>query len=79
MQAKNRDVLHRRRQFTRLFYHHNHGSLILAMAATLLGAGLNLALSWLLQQTLDLAAGTGATWTLRQLVLFALGCWPVVW
>ena len=73
MKAKNRDVLHRRRQFTRLFYHHNHGSLILAMAATLLGAGLNLALSWLLQQTLDLAAGTGATWTLRQLVLFALG------
>ena len=73
MQAKNRDVLHRRRQFTRLFYHRNHGSLILAMAATLLGAGLNLALSWLLQQTLDLAAGTGATWTLRQLVLFALG------
>ena len=62
-----------RRQFTRQFYRGNHLNFSLALTATLAGTGLNLAISWLLQQTVDLATGTGAALTLPQLVLFTLG------
>lgn len=72
MKAKNRDVLHRRRQFTRLFYRGNHLNFVLALTVSLLGMALNLAISWLLQQTIDLATGTGNTLSLPQLAVVTL-------
>ena len=72
MQAKNRDVLNRRRQFTRLFYRGNHLNFVLALTVSLLGMALNLAISWLLQQTIDLATGTGNTLSLPQLAVVTL-------
>lgn len=72
MKAKNRDVLHRRRQFTQLFYRGNHLNFVLALTVSLLGMALNLAISWLLQQTIDLATGTGNTLSLPQLAVVTL-------
>ena len=66
------EILLRRRQFTRLFYKNNHWNLALSILSTVLGAGLSLVISWLLQQTIDLATGSGKTLTLIQLALLAL-------
>ena len=68
-----RETLARRRQFTRQFYRGNRATLAFAMAACILAAAVNLALSWLLQQTVDLATGAGGTCTLGQLALITLG------
>ena len=66
------EILVRRRQFTRLFYKNNHLNLALSILSTVLGAGLSLVISWLLQQTIDLATGSGKTLTLIQLALLAV-------
>ena len=66
------EILLRRRQFKRLFYKNNHWNLALSILSTVLGAGLSLVISWLLQQTIDLATGSGKTLTLIQLALLAL-------
>lgn len=68
-----RETLARRRQFTRQFYRGNRATLAFAMAACILAAAVNLAISWLLQQTVDLATGAGGTCTLGQLALITLG------
>lgn len=69
----NRETRTRRRQFTRLFYQDNRWNLALSLLAVVLSVGLNLAISWLLQQTIDLATGGSTTRTLAQLVVFTLG------
>ena len=68
----NRETLTRRRQFTRQFYRGNHLNFVLALTVSLLGMALNLAISWLLQQTIDLATGTGNTLSLPQLAVVTL-------
>ena len=73
MKTTDRSILARRRQFTRQFYRGNHLNFALGLAASLMGVALNLGLSWLLQQTVDLATGAGGTLGLGQLVLFTLG------
>ncbi len=68
----NRETLTRRQQFTRQFYRGNHLNFVLALTVSLLGMALNLAISWLLQQTIDLATGTGNTLSLPQLAVVTL-------
>ena len=45
------------RPFTRQFYRGNYGYLILALLELFLMVALNLVVSWLLQQTIDLIGG----------------------
>ena len=73
MKTADREIMARRRQFTRQFYRGNHLNFALGLAASLMGVALNLGLSWLMQQTVDLATGAGGTLGLGQLVLFTLG------
>ena len=56
----------------------NRGCFLLAVTATLWGAGMNLALSWMMQQLTDTAMGSSASYSLRKLamisVLILVGC-----
>lgn len=63
-----------RKALTRQFYRENRGALILAVAGTLLVSGVNLVLSWLMQQLIDISTGAEADFTLPQLCLFSLAC-----
>ncbi len=51
----------------------NGGSFAAELAAMLLLVVINLALSWLLQQAIDVAAGLNTGFSLRQLIWFAVG------
>ena len=53
-----------RRPFVRQFYRRNKLNFILAFAATVVMAFGNLVISWLLQQIMDLMAGSGNTLSL---------------
>ncbi|HJC22176.1 MAG TPA: ABC transporter ATP-binding protein/permease [Candidatus Eisenbergiella merdavium] len=64
---KNRSACARRRQFSGQFYRNNRLNLALTLLNTVLAAVLNLAISWLLQQTIDLATGAAAGLNLAQL------------
>lgn len=50
------------------FYKHNHGNFVLALFATVMMSFVNLVISWMLQQLVDLIAGTGNTFSLFQLL-----------
>lgn len=63
-----------RKALTRQFYRGNQGALALAVASTLLLAGCNLAVSWLMQQLIDVSTGAGGTFDLPQLALIGLAC-----
>lgn len=64
----------KRKPFTRQFYRGNLGNMALAMTDTLLTVVCNLAISWLMQQLIDISTGGESTFTLGQLALIALGC-----
>ena len=53
-----------RRPFVRQFYRRNKLNFVLAFAATVVMAFANLVISWLLQQIMDLMAGSGNTLSL---------------
>jgi len=63
-----------RKSFTRQFYRGNRGTLTVAVVSTLLNAGSNLAISWLMQQLIDVSTGAATGFTLPQLALIALLC-----
>lgn len=50
------------------FYKHNHGNFVLVLFATVMMSFVNLVISWMLQQLVDLIAGTGNTFSLSQLL-----------
>ena len=52
---KDKSARARRRQFSGQFYRNNRLNLALTLVNTVLAAALHLAISWLLQQTIDLA------------------------
>lgn len=60
------------RPFTRQFYKNNKWCMVLVITKTILFTTANLMISWLLQQIIDLVAGTGTSYTLLQLTGFAL-------
>ena len=62
-----------RRPFVRQFYRRNKLNFILAFAATVVMAFVNLAISWLLQQIMDLMAGSGNTLALGGICWVLLG------
>ena len=62
-----------RRPFVRQFYRRNKSNFILAFAATVVMAFGNLVISWLLQQIMDLMAGSGNTLSLGGHLLGAFG------
>ena len=64
---KDKSARARRRQFSGQFYRNNRLNLALTLVNTVLAAALNLAISWLLQQTIDLATGAEECLTLAQL------------
>ena len=62
-----------RRPFVRQFYRKNRGNFVLALAATVVMSFANLAISWLLQQIMDLIAGSGNTLSLGGICWVLLG------
>lgn len=50
------------------FYKNNHGNFVLALFATVMMSFVNLVISWMLQQLVDLIAGIGNTFSLSQLL-----------
>ena len=62
-----------RRPFVRQFYRRNKLNFVLAFAATVVMAFVNLAISWLLQQIMDLMAGSGNTLALGGICWVLLG------
>ena len=62
-----------RRPFVRQFYKKNKLNFTLAFAATVVMAFVNLAISWLLQQIMDLMAGSGNTLSLGGICWVLLG------
>ncbi len=60
------------RPYTKQFFKGNYFYLFLALMQTLLFTACNLAVSWLIQQILDLIAGENTRFTLSQLALFGL-------
>ena len=62
-----------RRPFVRQFYRRNKSNFILAFAATVVMAFGNLVISWLLQQIMDLMAGSGNTLSLGGICWVLLG------
>ncbi len=60
------------RPYTRQFYRGNRLCLILAMIQIVLMTACNLAISWLLQQVMDLIAGEQMAFTFGQMILFAV-------
>lgn len=62
-----------RRLFVRQFYRRNKLNFVLAFAATVVMAFANLVISWLLQQIMDLMAGSGNTLSLGGICWVLLG------
>ena len=62
-----------RRPFVRQFYRRNKLNFALAFAATVVMAFANLVISWLLQQIMDLMAGSGNTLSLGGICWVLLG------
>ena len=62
-----------RRPFVRQFYRKNKLNFVLAFAATVVMAFANLVISWLLQQIMDLMAGSGNTLSLGGICWVLLG------
>ncbi len=60
------------RPYTRQFFRGNGICIVLALVQTAYDTTLNLSLSWLLQQIIDLIAGENVRWTLLQLALLTV-------
>lgn len=69
-QKKKTDI----RPYTRQFYKGNGFCFALAMVETVLMTAGNLAISWLIQQILDLVAGEAVAFTLTELVVITIAC-----
>ncbi|MGI6254432.1 MAG: ABC transporter ATP-binding protein [Acutalibacter sp.] len=67
---KKRDL---RRPYVRQFYRNNMGNFLLVLFATVIMALINLVISWMLQQIMDLLAGSGNTLSFIQLIWVSLG------
>ena len=59
------------RPYTRTFFRGNRLNFGLALIDVFLSAAINLLISWLLQQIVDLIGGSGTVFSLRQLALIA--------
>lgn len=64
--------------YTRQFYRGNGGYFVLAVFETMLTTTVNLLISWLLQQVLDLVSGEAVSLTLGQLTLLSLATVGVI-
>lgn len=64
----------KRKPFTHQFYRGNLGNMTLAITDTLLTVACNLAISWLMQQLIDISTGGETFFTLGQLALIGLFC-----
>ncbi len=62
------------RNYTRQFYHHNAFPFALSILSTILIGGMNLILSWLLQQMIDTISQVSGAYSLYQLIGFTIGC-----
>lgn len=65
---------HKRKPFTRQFYRGNGWNLTLAMVQTVIMVAINLIISWLMQQLIDVSTGNTGTFSLFQLAMIAVGC-----
>ena len=70
MKKPNADI----RPYTKQFYRGNGFCLVLALVQTVLMTAGNLAISWLIQQILDLVAGEKIAFTLSELIAIAVAC-----
>lgn len=68
-----RELRQLRRRYTRQFFVGNRWVLVIAILASLLNVGLNLALSWLIQQLMDTMAVSSGLQELLRLTLYACG------
>lgn len=57
-----------RRPYVRQFYKNNMANFVLVLLSTVIMALINLVVSWMLQQIMDLLAGTGNTFSLLELL-----------
>ena len=67
-----------RRAYVRQFYKNNRANFLLVLLATVIMALINLVISWMLQQIMDLLAGTGNTLSLPELLWVLLAVVGVV-
>ena len=67
------NVKRRRKPFIRQFFHGNYVNLSLSILSSLITVIVNLVLSWLIQQLVDLSTGTAASFGLSQLIIMSLG------
>lgn len=67
-----RTVNNRKRLLTQLFYQNKH-NFVLAVIATMGMSLVNLGISWLLQQVIDVMTGTGNTFDLQTLTFISIG------
>lgn len=69
-----REIKRRRKPFTRQFYKGNYLNLAMEVTASALTVGINLILSWLIQQLMDVCTGVNTGFSLGQLTLMCGGC-----
>lgn len=69
-----REIIRRRKPFTRQFFKGNHLFLALELTGCLLTAVINLAVSWLIQQLMDVCTGVDTGFSLGRLTVMSLGC-----
>lgn len=67
------NVKRRRKPFIRQFFHGNYVNLSLSILSSLITVIVNLVLSWLIQQLVDLSTGAAASFGLSQLIIMSLG------
>ena len=58
-----------RKDFTRQFYRGNIPNFIVAMLAIIVVAAVNLLISWLIQEIIDVSSGNSSAFTLTELVM----------
>lgn len=74
----NKQLKQRRKPYISQFYRGNHLAFWTAIVASILPGGLNLGISWLLQQLIDMITGVPDSLTLSTLTLLALGILPLI-
>ncbi len=72
MTAENQAVKQLSHKLRAQFMHNNHLNFAGALLATLLAAGINLVISWLLQQIIDAATGNNQVFNLFQLLIISI-------
>ena len=67
------ETTRRRRPYVRQFYRNNRGLLVLGVLSALLMAAVNLVLSWMIQQLIDVTVGGVSTFSFPVLVAMTVG------